>query len=99
MIEIDPLTHVLLRLDAARTRATYGAVAGHLGVPAMFLMNGRPRDPLHSWVVSKATGLPTGYPEDLWHPDLLRNDRVIDGAADLAAFLSEPDGVTPADSV
>jgi hypothetical protein len=87
MIRVDALTHVLLALDAARTRATYGAVAGHLGVPAMFLMNGRPRDPLHSWVVSKKDGRPTGYPEELWHADLLQNDRVIDSTAGLAAFL------------
>ncbi len=87
MIEPDPLTDILVALDAAKTRATYGAVAGRLGVPAMFLMNGRPRDPLHSWVVSKQTGLPTGYPETLWHADLLRHDRVLVTADDLVALL------------
>ena len=88
MIEPDPLTDILVALDAAKTRATYGAVAGQLGVPAMFLMNGRPRDPLHSWVVSKKTGLPTGYPETLWHTDLLRHDRILVTADDLAALLN-----------
>jgi len=89
MPEVDPLTHVLLRLDAVRTRATYGAVAGHLGVTPRFLMRDRPRDPLHSWVVGKQTGRPTGYPEELWHADLLQNDRVIGSAGDIAAFLGD----------
>ena len=87
MPELDSLTHVLFALEAARTRATYGAVAGHLSVTPRFLMTGRPRDPLHSWVVSKATGLPTGYDEALWHADLLTHERVIETPAALAALL------------
>ena len=94
MPEVDQLTHVLHQLDAARTRATYGAVAGHLDVTPRFLMRDRPRDPLHSWVVSKKDGRPTGYPEELWHPDLLQNDRVIERTEDLETFLGGDVGRT-----
>lgn len=83
----DPLTEILFALQDARQRATYGAVAGALGAVPYFLMSGRPRDPLHSWVVSKASGRPTHYPDDAVHPDLLVRDRVIDTASDLEAWL------------
>lgn len=89
MPELDDLTYVLVRLDGRRQRATYGAVAGHLGASPRTLMRGRPRDPLHSWVVSRATGLPTGYTEADTHPDLLASDRVLATADALAAFLAE----------
>ena len=85
----DPLTDVLLALETARQRATYGAVAGHLGAVPYFLMSGRPRDPLHSWVVAARTGLPTGYSPDETHADLLASARVLATADDLAAFLAE----------
>ena len=85
----DPLTDVLLALDAAKQRATYGAVAGHLDVPPMFLMRDRPRDPLHSWVVNKQTGLPSGYPDDAVHLDLLRHARVLRSADEIAALLRD----------
>ena len=52
-------------------------------------MSNRPRDPLHSWVVSAKTGLPTGYGPDETHMDLLANARVLRTADDLAAFLSD----------
>lgn len=87
MFKHDPLTDVLLALDRNKQRATYGAVAGHLGVPAMFLMNGRPRDPLHSWVVNAQTGLPTGYPDDAIHLDLLQHERVLKSPDDIAALI------------
>ncbi len=89
MPELDDLTHLLLTLEQGRMRATYGAVAARLGVPAMFVMNGRPRDPLHSWVVSKRTGLPTGYTEGQQHPELLRHDRVIETEEALDAYLAQ----------
>lgn len=83
----DPLSAVLFALDAAKQRATYGAVAGHLGVPAMFLMKDCPRDPLHSWVVNGQTELPSGYPDDAVHLDLLRHARVLRTAEEIAALL------------
>ena len=52
-------------------------------------MSNRPRDPLHSWVVSAQTGLPTGYGPDETHTDLLANERVLRTADDLAAFLTD----------
>ena len=87
MAASDPLLDVLLSLDAAKRRATYGAVATYLGGNARFLMNGRPRDPLHSWVVSKATGRPTGYIDDQVHEDLHRSPHVIQSVDELRALL------------
>ena len=83
----DPLTDILYRLQDARQRATYGAVAGVLNAFPRSLMRGRDRDPLHSWIVSASDGLPTGYRDDQCHADLLANDRVIQSADDLAAWL------------
>ena len=93
----DPLTTILYRLDAGRQRATYGAVADLLGGSPMFLMNGRPRNPLHSWVVNAQTKLPTRYGTDEMHPHLLKHDHVLTSAEELRAWLdsrarSEADG-------
>ena len=68
-------------------RATYGAVAERIGAVPMFLMSGRPRDPLHSWVVNKESEMPSKYAEDQMHPDLLSNSSVIQTADELAAYL------------
>jgi len=46
-------------LNLYHERATYGAVAGLLGVPPLSVMRGRPRDWRHSWVVNAETGWPT----------------------------------------
>lgn len=85
----DPLTPLLYRLQDLRQRATYGAVAAVLGRPAWFLMRGRPRDPLHSWVVNAGTGLPTGYADDAVHPDLLAHSRVVSDPDALRALLGQ----------
>ena len=42
-------------LVAARLRATYGAVGGYLGRPAMFLMQDRPKNHRNSWIVNAET--------------------------------------------
>ncbi|MEO0741312.1 MAG: hypothetical protein AAF089_06935 [Bacteroidota bacterium] len=89
MSEPDALTRILIALEDGRTRATYGAVAGVINATARFLMNGRPRDPLHSWVVSKETGRPTRYTEDEQHAELFVHDRVIDTPEALRAYLDE----------
>ena len=83
------LMHVLLALQKGKTRATYGAVAGLLGGSARSIMKGRPRDPLHSWVVSKQTGMPSGYEEEQRHEDLLSNSRVIVDPEALEAYLEK----------
>ena len=86
----DSLTPILYALQDARRRATYGAVAGAVGVPAMFVMRGRPRDPLHSWVVNARTGRPTGYTDDQTHADLLAHDAVIRDADAVRALVGRP---------
>jgi alkylated DNA nucleotide flippase Atl1 len=72
------LTEVLRFLNDARTRATYGAVAGVLGMPprsmGAMLRNRRAEA---SWVVNGVTGLPTDYEQSDWHPDLLASSEVI----------------------
>ena len=83
----DPLTQILYTLQDARQRATYGAVAGVLNAFPRSLMQGRDRDPLHSWVVSQSDGQPTGYQDDQRHAELFANDHVIDSADELAAWL------------
>ncbi|HEX8299902.1 MAG TPA: hypothetical protein VF594_12140 [Rubricoccaceae bacterium] len=86
----DPLTDVLVALEAASQRATYGAVAGYLGAVPYFLMSGRPRDPLHSWVVGTKTGLPTGYGPDETHTDLLRHEHVLRTPDEVADLMNRP---------
>ena len=91
----DPLTDLLHRLQDARQRATYGAVAGVLGAVPLYVMSGRPRNPLHSWVVSAKTGLPSKYAPDEQHADLLARDRVVSTADDLRAWLDAGPDPTP----
>jgi hypothetical protein len=90
----DDLTRILVHLEEGRTRATFGAVAGLLGVTPRFLMRDRPRDPLHSWVVNKRTGLPSGYPDDACHQDLRLNDRIIRDVDELRAFVGQRETAT-----
>ncbi len=82
---------VLAYLNHEKRRCTYGALGGVLNVPAQkvgdYLGMRRPQA---SWVVCKATGLPTGYTEDqlaedfpskpIECPDELR--RLVDGHDD-----------------
>lgn len=83
------LTDILRFLNDARTRATYGAVAGALGVPArsMGAMLGA-RRPEASWVVNRDTGLPTDYEQADWHPDLLATSDVIRTGRELTLHLA-----------
>lgn len=86
------LDDVLLALERARTRATYGAVAGVTGGVAPYLMNGRPRNPRHSWVVNAQTGRPTHYEPQDEHPELYVSDYVIGSADELRALLERDAG-------
>ncbi len=88
----DPLTDLLHRLQDGRQRATYGAVAGALNAVPMFVMSGRPRNRLRSWVVNAQTGQPTRYEPDDIHPDLLAHDRVLTTEDELRAWLEGPHG-------
>ena len=67
------LADILQFLNQSRTRATYGAVASVLGVPARSLgtLLGA-RRPEASWVVNAETGLPTDDEQADWHSDLHR---------------------------
>jgi hypothetical protein len=83
----NELDEILERLERYRQRATFGAVAGLLGLNPLTLFNGYPRTPRTSWVVSKTTGKPTGQGGSAVHPDLLKNPYVISNSAALKAWL------------
>lgn len=83
------LEEILRFLNDTRVRATYGAVAGVLGVPprAMGTLLGDRRSDA-SWVVNADTGLPTGYSEADWHPDLLSEPTIIRTVNELTLRLT-----------
>jgi predicted RNase H-like nuclease len=90
------LPRIVAQLNKCRQRASYGAVAGFLGVIPRGFMNGRPKSQEYSWVVA-ATGLqrgrPTGYTVEQIHPECLRQigDRtntVIESAEQLECWLA-----------
>jgi hypothetical protein len=88
--DIDILDVVLACLASHRQRATYAAVAPLVGSQPRGLMYGRPRSPLNSWVVSKATGKPTGYGDDEIDPQQLKSNPVVfDDPKILRQWLSE----------
>ena len=89
------IDRIVETLDRSRQRATYGAVAAVLGRPEASLMAGRPRSPLNSWIVRSDTGLPTGYPREQLHPDLLRRENWIDDPSVLREWLEDPPPSTP----
>jgi hypothetical protein len=82
------MDQILDELDAARQRATYGAVAATVGVSPRALMTGRERNPRHSWIVNQKTGLPTEYADELMHPELASNSVIIRTAEDLSTWLA-----------
>ena len=83
------LTDILAFLNATRTRATYGAVAGVLGVPARSVgaMLGDRRVEA-SWVVNDETGLRTGYEQADWHADLLTSPTIIRTSNELTLHVA-----------
>jgi hypothetical protein len=90
------LDDIVTQLDERKQRATYGAVAGILGVVARGLMAGRQRNHKYSWVVAatgSGRGSPTGYADEQIHPDCLRQirarlDNLIEESERLKAWLS-----------
>lgn len=84
------LDAILDLLDRFHQRASYGAVAELIDRPAHYLMNGRPRNPRHSWIVNQDTWLPTGYFKDQVHPDIISRERVLLSAEDLESWLQDP---------
>jgi hypothetical protein len=82
------LDGILAALDHHHQRATYSAVAALVGATPRTLMHGRPREAGNSWIVSKTTGRPTGYPEDAIHPQLTANETILHTREELATWLA-----------
>lgn len=83
------LDEVLTFLNDEEIRATYGAVAGVLGVAPVGIgqLLGT-RRPEASWIVGADTSLPAGYEQSEWHPSLLRRAEFIRTAHELRLRLS-----------
>jgi hypothetical protein len=83
------------RLSKHAQRATYGALTTSLGYqPAAAQAVGNrldncPRDHLHSWVVRKKDGLPSGYEEKDLDPRLPGSSSPIEDPAILLAWLTK----------
>jgi len=81
------LDGIIDALNAGQLRATYGAVAGVLGVIAIGVMGDRDNCHRNSWIVATDNGLPTGYLEDEMHPNLTRLPIVLATPKRLQRFL------------
>jgi hypothetical protein len=86
---VRSLDQILDLLQRYHQRATYGAVASLLGTAPRALMQGRPRDWRHSWVVNKETGLPGEYPSGKVHPALTERPEILESGADLEVWLEQ----------
>ena len=82
------LDAILDLLNEHHQRATYGAVAGLLGVMPRSVLQGRAKNKRHSWIVNQETGLPTDYHDFLMHPALLERDEVLRTAEELATWVA-----------
>ena len=87
------LEEILTVLDKMKTRATYSAVAGLLGVApnGVGRLLGPPR-PKGSWVVAKGTGKPSGRFSLCCHDDLRTNPLIIETASELATLINKVSG-------
>jgi predicted RNase H-like nuclease len=89
------LPKIAALLNRHRQRATYGAVAGIVGILPLGLMNGRSKSQEYSWIVAASgrdRGKPTGYDDQQMHPECRRQIRegrpgVITGSEELLAWL------------
>lgn len=84
------LLHVVELLDRHAQRATYGAVGGVIGLPALSVMKGQPKTHRNSWVVSARHLTPTGYDESERDPRLFSRSAVLRTPEALSAWLREP---------
>ena len=82
------LDGILAALNQHQQRATYSAVAALVGQTPRLLMHGRPREQNNSWIVSKTTGRPTGYPDAAVHPQLTANETILKTREELADWLA-----------
>ena len=85
---IHDLDAILAALNHHQQRATYSAVAALVDQTPRLLMHGRPRAPENSWIVSKTTGRPTGYADEVIHPELTANAAVLTTRNELADWLA-----------
>jgi hypothetical protein len=83
------LESILELLQRHRQRATYGAVAALVRRTPQNVMQGCPRDWLHSWVVNQGTGLPSEYPAGKIHPALKERAEIISSEQELATWLQQ----------
>jgi hypothetical protein len=75
-------------LERYQQRATYGAVAGVVNLPARSLMQGHPQNPRNSWIVSAKTHAPSGYPPSKVAPALAMSPHaVLDSSVLLAKWM------------
>jgi hypothetical protein len=83
------LPQILEFLNTEQIRATYGAVAGLLGViPRGMGAQLGPHTPERSWIVNADTGLPTDYRQDEIHLALMRSDEIISSGMELAMRMT-----------
>jgi len=78
---------IIEKLDAARQRATYGALAGVVDGSARSVMSGEEKNPRNSWIVSKRKHQPTGYTTREKHRDLAKNSLVLETPEALERWL------------
>ena len=74
-------------LHEHKQRATYGAVAGLLGVPSRSLMQNYTKGRRFSWIVNQKTGLPTDYAPSQIDPDLKLRPKILATEAELVQWL------------
>jgi hypothetical protein len=84
------LDSILDQLNDFHQRATYGAVAGVVNSSPRSLMTGRDRDQRSSWIVSRESGLPSGYTDEQKHSSLTERDRILASPDELRTWLREP---------
>jgi hypothetical protein len=88
-IGLATLSEILEFLNAEEVRATYGAVAGLLGViPRGLGAQLGPHTPERSWIVNADTGLPTDYTQDERHRALMRRGEIISSGMELAMRMT-----------
>ena len=80
---------ILDALNREKTRATYGAVAEILGVPARSVgqILGMRRQEA-SWVVNGDSGQPTDYQPHQLHPELTRRSVIVRSGAQLRLIIA-----------
>ena len=84
------LDSILDKLHRFHQRATYGAVAELVGQSPHYLMNGRPRDARHSWIVNQESRLPTGYSKGELHSEIIARATVLSTPEELYDWLRNP---------